>query len=174
MMICSSINLDVYRDWRSPDMQTKKLTPLQARLNIRQYCSYQERSHQEVRDKLFSFGLNTTEVETIVSELISEDFLNEERFACAFARGKFRMKSWGRVKIRHELKQRRISDFCIRKGMGEIDGEEYDRILRKLLESKWDTLRSEKNVFTRKKKTLDYLTQKGFERDLILDLLKNK
>jgi regulatory protein len=84
------------------------------------------------------------------------------------------MKSWGRVRIRHELKQRRISDFCIRKGMGEIDDEEYDKVLGKLLESKWDTLRSEKNVFTRKKKTLDYLMQKGFERDLILDLLKNK
>jgi len=84
-------------------MLKKRLTPQQARQTIKQYCAYQERSHFEVKTALCSHGLTIGEADEIIAELISEDYLNEERFARAFARGKFRMKKWGRVKIRYEL-----------------------------------------------------------------------
>lgn len=153
-------------------MQLKKLTPNQAKNNLQQYCAYQERSHAEVKDKLYSFGLTTNEVEEIVSGLIADDYLNEERFARAFARGKFRMKQWGRIKIKYELKRKRVSEYCIRKGLTEIDDLEYDKTLNKLFEEKWDALKREKNVFIKRKKLSDYLLQKGYERDLINSLLK--
>jgi regulatory protein len=153
-------------------MQTKRLTPGQAKISVQHYCAYQERCHAEVKDKLYSFGLTTAEVEEIVSDLIADDHLNEERFARAFARGKFRMKNWGRVKIRYELKQKRVSEYCIRKGLTEIADEDYERTLDKLFEEKWISLKGEKNIFVKKKKVTDYLMQKGYERDLIVDRLK--
>jgi regulatory protein len=155
-------------------MQMKRLTVSQAILNARQFCSHQERSHIEVKERLFSFGLNCEEVDGIVSDLISEDFLNEERYARAFARGKFRLKGWGKVKIRYELKKKRISEFCIRKGMGEIDDAEYMAKLSKLFEQKVKSLRGEKNNLIKSRKLINYLLQKGYERDLILDKLKNE
>lgn len=155
-------------------MEGKRLTPGQAKLHLQQYCSYQERSHFEVKEKLFSFGLRAAEVEDILSELISEDFLNEERFARAYARGKFRMKSWGRIKIRYHLKQKGVSDYCIKKGLTEIDEDDYLQTLNRLHEEKWNSLRGEKNTFTKKKKAADYLRQKGYEWDLISELLKKQ
>lgn len=153
-------------------MLQKKLTPLQAKQSIKHFCAYQERCHSEVKEKLFSSGLNAREVDEIISELISEDYLNEERFAKAFARGKFRMKHWGRIKIRYELKKRQVSEYCIKKGMLEIDGDEYDKTLTRLFEEKEKTLAREKNIFIKKRKMMDYLTQKGYERDLIMELYK--
>jgi regulatory protein len=122
---------------------------------------------------LFSFGLNSEAVDGIVRDLISEDFLNEERYARAFARGKFKLKGWGKVKIRYELKKKRVSEFCIRKGMGEIDDAEYTAKLSKLFEEKAKLLKGEKNKLIRNRKLINYLLQKGYERDLILDNLKN-
>ncbi|RYG53559.1 MAG: RecX family transcriptional regulator [Chitinophagaceae bacterium] len=151
--------------------QNKRLTPQQALARSKEYCKYQERCHSEVRDRLFSFGLAPNDVEQIVSQLIEEDYLNEQRFAEAFARGKFRMKHWGRVKIRYEMKQKRITEYCIKKGMKEIDEDEYLATLTKLMEEKLRTLKSEKNVFIRKRKLTDYLVQKGYERDIISSLM---
>jgi regulatory protein len=110
-------------------------------------------------------------VDAIISELIQEDYLNEERFARSFARGKFRMKQWGRVKIKYELKQRQVSEYCIKKGLTEIDDDEYDKTLNNLIEQKSKTLKSEKNMFVKKRKLLDYLLQKGFERDIALSAM---
>jgi regulatory protein len=152
-------------------LQKKRLTPGQALQNIKAFCAYQDRSHSEVKDRLYSFGLNTTEVDAIISELIQEDYLNEERFARSFARGKFRMKQWGRVKIKYELKQRQVSEYCIKKGLTEIDDDEYDKTLNNLIEQKSKTLKSEKNMFVKKRKLLDYLLQKGFERDIALSAM---
>ena len=154
-------------------MQLKRLTARQAMQSVQQYCSSQERCHSEVKDRLYSQGLSEDDVQEIISRLISENFLNEERFARAFARGKFRIKGWGKVKIRYELKTRRVNDHCIRKGLSEIDEDEYGKSLRKYFEQKWSSLASEKNIFTKKKKLLDYLSQKGYERDLIFDMLKH-
>jgi regulatory protein len=147
-------------------IQQKKLTPDQAFQKLKHYCAYQERTHSEVKEKLYSFGLWKKDVETVLSRLIEEDYLNEERFAKAFAGGKFRMKQWGRVKIAYELKQKRISEYCIKKGLKEIDEDEYQRVLNKLATKKFASLKSEKNIFIRKRKLSDYLLQKGYEYDL--------
>ena len=99
---------------------------------ILHYCKYQERCHSEVRNKLYELGFTTPEVEQQIAGLIETGVLNEERFARAFAGGKFRMKQWGREKIKQQLKLRKISDYCIKKAMTEIDGDDYDETLNKL------------------------------------------
>lgn len=139
----------------------------QALQKAKHYCGYQERSHSEVKEKLYSLGLRKAEVEYCLSQLIEQDYLNEERFARQFAGGKFRMKQWGRVKIKHGLKQKQVSEYCIRLGMKEIDEDDYLKVLQKLAAAKWRTLKSEKNLFTKLAKTTDFLLQRGFESDLI-------
>lgn len=143
------------------------LTPGQALQKLKHFCAYQERCHQEVKEKLYGFGLTTPEVESAISTLIEENYLNEERFAKAFAGGKFRMKQWGRVKIKYALKQKQISPYCIKLAMSEIDEDDYDRILTELVEKQWEALKSEKNIFNRLRKTQDFLIRKGYELDLI-------
>jgi regulatory protein len=139
----------------------------QALQKARHYCGYQERCHQEVKEKLYSFGLHKPDVETALSTLIEENYLNEERFAIQFAGGHFRLRQWGRVKIRYELKQKQVSDYCIKKGLAAIDEEDYQRTLVRLAGQKWESLRGEANLFTRRRKVQDYLQQKGYESDRI-------
>ena len=148
-------------------MNEQRLTPLGAIPKIRQYCSYQERCHSEVRDKLYAFGLNKGEVEELISQMIVENYLNEERFATIFAGGRFRMKKWGRVKIRYELKKKKVSEYCIRKALEQIDDDVYMKVLNDAAIRKWQLLIREKNTFTKRKKLRDYLISKGFESDLI-------
>jgi len=145
----------------------KQLTKEQALQKARHYCGYQERSHAEVKEKLYSFGLRRQEVDETLSLLIEEDYLNEERFAIQFAGGHFRMKHWGRVKITYELKQKRVSEYCIRKALKEIDEADYTKTLEKLVRGKWDTLKTEPNLFIKMRKTQDFLLQKGYESGLI-------
>lgn len=148
-------------------LRRQQLTIEQALPKARHYCAYQERCHQEVKEKLYSFGLWKKDVEEVVSRLIEDNYLNEERYAIQFAGGRFRMKQWGRVKIRYELKQKQVGDYCIRKALAAIDEEDYSRTLTKLVEEKWETLREEPNLFIRRKKLHDYLLQKGYESGLI-------
>jgi regulatory protein len=142
-------------------------TKEQALQKAKHYCGYQERSHSEVKKKLYSLGLRKQEVEESLSQLIEENYLNEERFAQQFAGGKFRMKHWGRVKITYELKQKQVSTYCIKKAMKEIDEDDYLKMLEKLAAEKWKTLSSENNIFIKLRKTQDYLLQKGYESELI-------
>lgn len=152
-------------------MEKKYLSKEEALQKAKQYCAYQERCHQEVKDKLYSFELHKKDVEEILSELISENFLNEERFAIQYAGGKFRIKQWGRVKIKYALKQKQVSEYCIRKAMKQIDETDYNRTAQKLFDQKLKLLKSEKNIFTKKKKLQDHLLQKGFETDIIRKLI---
>lgn len=149
----------------------QNLTPDQAFQKIKQYCAYQERSHSEVKDKLYGYGLNRKEVDEQISKLIEENYLNEERFAIQFAGGKFRIKKWGRVKIKYELRKKQVSDYCIKKALSSIGEEEYERTLNKLFEEKRASLRSEKNIFIKKKKIQDHLLQKGYEAELVRVLI---
>ena len=110
--------------------------PEQSLPKIKQYCAYQERCHMEVREKLYSFGLHKNEVDEIISTLITENYLNEERFAIHFAGGKFRMKQWGKIKIKQALKNKQVSEYCIRKALKEIDNNEYRKAFFKLAEQK--------------------------------------
>lgn len=140
----------------------------------RSYCAYQERCHKEVRQKLLSLSFSGEDLEEAVSMLISEDFLNEERFARSYCRGKFKMNQWGRVKIKRQLKQKEVSEYCIRKGLEEIEESEYERVFHELFRKKWDSLAKEKNHWIKKRKTRDYLIAKGFETELIYQQMSSK
>jgi len=150
-------------------MEYSLLTAFQ---KAKHYCAYQERCHMEVRDKLYSFRLYRNQVEQLLTQLIEEDYLNEERFAIAYAGGKFRMKQWGKEKIKYALKQKRVSDYCIRKSLAAISNSDYNKTFLSLANKKLLTLKSEKNIFIKKKKLKDYLQQKGFELKLINDYIK--
>ena len=150
----------------------KYLGKEQALQKAKHYCGYQERCHSEVKEKLYSFGLYKQQVEECLAQLIEENYLNEERFAQQFAGGKFRMKQWGKVKIKYELKQKQVSEYCIKKGLKEIDEADYTATLNKLAVEKWAAVKAEKNLFTKLRKTQDYLLQKGYEHDLIKQVLQ--
>jgi regulatory protein len=136
------------------------------------YCAYQERCHSQVREKLYSFSLHKNEVEQVITQLIEDGCLNEERFAIAYARGKFKLKHWGKEKIKYALKQKRISDYCIRKALCSISTPDYNKTFATVANKKLATLKSQKNIFIKKKKIKDYLQQKGFEIKMINNYLK--
>jgi len=132
----------------------------------RKYCAYQERSQQEVRDKLYDWGLHRNEVEQCIAELVSENYLNEQRFAIAYAGGKFRMKEWGRIKIKLALKQKKVSDYCIRKALDEISSRDYKKTLNKLLLKKSKEV-NESNLLKKKYKVAQYAISRGFEPEMV-------
>jgi regulatory protein len=144
----------------------KNLGPEQALQKIRQYCAYSERSHADTKDKLYGMGLFKTDVEKILSTLIEENYLNEERYAQQFVGGHFRQKKWGRVKIEAALKQKRVSAYNIRKAMKEIEEGAYLVCLAKLAVGKWALLKKEQYL-NRVAKTTSFLLQRGFELNLI-------
>jgi len=135
------------------------------------YCAYQERAQQEVRDKLYEWGLWPAAVENIIVKLIGEGFLNEERFAKAYATGKFRQKGWGKNKIKQGLKLKRVPDVLIKKALNTIDADAYETTLRSIIEKKAILLK-EKDGYKRRHKLQQYGLSRGFESDLILDILK--
>lgn len=143
-----------------------RLSKEEAARKIRHYCAYQERCHREVKEKLYSFGLYSNDVNEIVANLIEDNYLNEERFAIQFAGGKFRMKQWGRVKILRELQQRGVGTYNIKAALKEIDEEQYTSVLYKLAEKKWASLKTDQYL-VRMSKTTTYLLQKGFEPQLV-------
>ena len=148
----------------------KNYTPEQAFQKLKQYCAYQERSHYEAKEKLYSFGLYKTYVETLLSKLIEEDYLNEERYAILFAGGNFRRKKWGRIKINAALQQKKVSSFNIKKGLKVIDEADYRKCLLQLASTKWSSIKSEQWI-SRMAKTTNYLLQKGYESNLIQDAI---
>ena len=149
----------------------KKYTPHQALVKIQAWCAYQERSHFEVTQKLYDYGLHKKDVEQILAALVIDNFLNEERFAEAYAGGKFRIKKWGRLKILKGLKEKRVSEYCIKKGLQQIDQEEYIHVL-KTIALKKSSMLNEKKIPVRRYKVASWLSSRGYEQDLIWDVLK--
>lgn len=149
----------------------KFLTPMQALERMRKYCAYQERSQLEVRRKLLEVGQRGNDLENILVKLIEENFLNEERFALAYARGKFRMKGWGRNRIIRELQQKGVSPYCINKAMKEIDGVDYQKTLSDTLKKKGATL-TKGNHFAKQQQLSAFLIRKGFEQEMVWDAVK--
>lgn len=155
--------------------QRKKRTQLSkedALYHMQKICAVQERSHSEIRTRLIEHGVYGDELEQVIAELISENYLNEERFAKAYVSGKFRIKKWGKNKILKELKFRKISDYSIRKAMKEIDYDDYLETITRLLVKKNDTLKVS-DVWERRKKLTAYATQKGYEYDIIKEALQS-
>jgi len=146
----------------------KSLTKEQVYQKLRHYCAYQDRCHSEVKTKAYSFGLRKPDVEELTSKLIEENCLNEERFAKAFAGGKFRIKQWGRIKIKAELKSKQISDYCIAAALNEIDNAKYKETLHKLAVKRWNSIKGAgTNLFVKMTKTRDHLLVKGYEANLV-------
>ena len=152
--------------FKNPDKAPKQYTPGEALQKIAAFCAYQERTHKEVEQKLRSYGLDEDEAGEIIIRLSREKLLDEQRFAQAFVRGHYRHKKWGRRRIVQELKQKGISEFCIKTGLKEIDGDEYYQNLVDLLEKK-DRQEKERHPGKRRQKIQLYLTSKGYEQDLI-------
>lgn len=136
------------------------------------YCAYQERSQQEVRNKLYEWGLKTNDVEEVISELISGNFLNEERFARAYVSGKFNIKHWGKIKIKQGLKLKRVPDRMIVNALNTIDHDDYLKVILTVAEKK-SALLTEKDAYKRKYKLTAYLLGKGFESNLISEVLNS-
>jgi len=147
------------------------VTPHQALAKAYKYCAYQERSQFEVRDKLFSFGLENDEIENIIFTLIEENFLNEERFALAYSSGKFRISKWGKIKIKQGLKEKNVSDYCIKKALSSIDNTEYAALIIKLIKQK-SKLLTDTNKLSKSKKVINFLLSKGFEYEAVLQEVK--
>ena len=139
---------------------------------IESYCSYQERCHVEVREKLRSFSLDNNEVDEIIVKLIGNNYLNEERFASLFSISKFHQKKWGKIRIVNELKARKISSFLISKAVKEIPMEEYYETFSKLSDHQWNVI-TEKNTIKKRKKFCDYLLRKGWESELVYAKVKD-
>ena len=137
---------------------------------IEQYCVYQDRCHKEVEEKIKSYNLIPEAREMILLSLMNDNFLNEERFAKSFARGKFRIKHWGKNRIVNELKMRDISAYNIKTALKEIDEKEYLKTIYTITEKR-NTIISETNHYKRKKKLIDFLLRKGFETDLIFKVV---
>ncbi|MEG9327729.1 regulatory protein RecX [Salinimicrobium catena] len=151
------------------DSSGKSYTLKEATVKLMQYCAYRDRSQKEVEDKLLEMRMIPEAREQIIIKLMQEDFLNEERFARSFVRGKFRIKKWGRIRIRQELKLREISSPIIKLAMTEINEDDYRETLIELAEKKLKLLR-EPNKLKRRKKLSDHLLQKGYEAGLVFDL----
>jgi regulatory protein len=148
-----------------------KFTLQEAIAKLEYYCSYQERCHDEVVQKSYELGMKSIEVDSLVVHLIQNNFLNEERFARSFVRGKHRIKKWGKIRIVNELKLRHISAPNIKLGLTEISEEEYQNTFHQLADKHWETIR-ESDVQKKKKKWCDYLLRKGWENNLVYDKMK--
>lgn len=148
----------------------KVYTVDEARLKLERYCAYQDRCHREVIDKLIRIGMFREAIDTIVARLIQDGYLNEERFARNFARGKHRTKGWGIPRITSELKQRGISAANLKAALSEIQPEAYAGNFAELAQKKWDATR-ESDLLRKKKKVFDFLIRKGYESNLVYEVI---
>lgn len=154
-------------------MSKKYISYEEALAKLQHFCAYQERCHQEVKQKILDLGIYGEEVDEIIATLIENNFLNEMRFAEVFAGGKFRIKKWGRNKIKQALKQKRVSEYCIKKALKqEIPTEDYYQTLVKVLEKK-NKLLKESNHYKRRQKLARYAMDRGFESSLVWEVIKS-
>jgi len=147
------------------------MTIKEAIQKMEHFCAYQERCHTEVTSKLYDLQMTAEERDAIIVHLIQENFLNETRFACSFARGKHRIKHWGKIRITNELKLRQISSTNITLALKEISAEEYENTFEQLSERFWNSIQ-EKNSLKKRKKFCDYLLRRGFESNLVYEKVK--
>lgn len=147
------------------------MTIKEAQQKLEHFCAYQERCHDEVISKLYALKMTPKEIDTIIVKLIADNFLNETRFACSFARGKHRIKHWGKIRITNELKTRHISTTNITLALKEISLEEYLDTFENLSLRCWNSL-TEKNQLKKRKKFCDYLLRRGYESNLVYEKLK--
>jgi regulatory protein len=154
-------------------VKRKMLTNEQALQKLKHYCSYQERCHSEVRSKLHQLGVTKKSHDELIAELIQQDYLNEERFAMAFARGKFKMNSWGKKKIVQALKAKQISEYCIKQALKQIGDNDYLEAIKKLATKKLEHLNGEKEP-VKKNAAITYLVSRGFEAKEVMKVFEKQ
>jgi regulatory protein len=145
----------------------RKYSLLEAKAKLEALCAYQERCSFELEQKMIEWGVDREDRDRLLAFLIEHNFLNEERFAEAYTSGKVNIKRWGKIKIKTELKRRKISEYSIKKALNAIDTDTYLSNLRKLAAQKIKANSKEKNAFARKAKVYRFLASKGYEQDLI-------
>lgn len=150
----------------------KTFTVDEAISKMEHFCAYQERCHQEVRQKLVEMRMIPEAMDMIVGHLLQNNFLNEERFSKTFVRGKFRIKKWGKRRLIQELKKREISKFNINLAIREIEDGEYLEVFNTLIEKRWESV-MESNVYKKKKKVADYMLYRGWESSLVYEKLSD-
>lgn len=138
---------------------------------LRQYCAYQDRCHKEVRQKLRELQYFGDLAEEVICELIREKYLDEERFARSFARGKFKIKRWGKQKISRELKQRDVSAYCIKKALTEIPDEDYMTVIENELLRRARLEKGGMHPFLKRRKLADYMFNRGYESHLTWEMI---
>ena len=143
-----------------------------AKSKITKYCAYQERAHAEVEQKLYSYGLFSDQVQEIMAWLITENYLNEERFASAFSGGKFRLKKWGKIKIKQHLQLKKVSEYSINKAILEIEEEDYVNTMHQLIRQKWRSVSAD-NIYELRNKVARYVIGKGYEPEKVWQHTKN-
>lgn len=153
-------------------MSKQDLTRSEALQKLQRYCAYQDRCHAEVRKKLMDLNVYGDDMENVITDLIQEDFLNEERYARSYVRGKVRIKKWGRFKIRQHLKHNQISEYCIKKGMEEIDEELYQQNILSLL-GRYQIEKGSLKPYLFKRKFLDFMQRKGYSYEELHDYVKD-
>ncbi|MBN3581207.1 RecX family transcriptional regulator [Algoriphagus aestuarii] len=163
--------MSVWRKNNSDQSAKKSWTLEEAKEKLSTYCAYQERCIWETRRKLYEKGIKEPESDELIEYLLEERFIDEERFSRSFSRGKFRLKKWGKGRIKQELKLRKISEEHIKMGLSEIDPEEYYDTLLSQTEKKWESTR-EPEIYKRKFKVTQYLMNKGFEIDLVKEAIE--
>jgi regulatory protein len=142
-------------------------------IKAQKHCAYQERSQQEIRNKLYEWGLHSSDVEQIIVELINTNFLNEERFAMQIASGKFRIKHWGKIKITQALKLHKISPYCIKKALQQIPDDDYEKSLRNIIDKKRASIKGKMSALN-ERKIAHFAQSKGYESELIWKVLKQE
>jgi regulatory protein len=157
-------------DASTPPFRRQGLTQDQALQKLRHFCGYQERSHHDATRKLWELGVQKAKHDEIVSTLIEEGYLNEERFAQLYVGGKFRMNEWGKKKILNGLREKQVSSYIIDNALKAIDEGDYQKKLQELTQKKFESIKGEKNI-TRKKKVMEFMLQKGYEPHLISQAL---
>jgi regulatory protein len=150
-------------------MEHKSYTVEEATRSIERYCAYQERCHKEIQDKLRSMGMIQLAIDQIIPHLIQHNFLNETRFAESFARGKFRIKSWGRTRIVRELKMKGLNERTIKAGLKEISDVDYEVTFDTLSRKRLQQLTSTKNIYKKRKKFCDYMLYRGWESGMVYE-----
>ncbi len=144
----------------------KSYTLEQALSRLQRYCTYQDRCHIEVERKLTEMRMIPQAKEQIIMSLIEDDYLNEERFALAFVKGKFRIKKWGRIRLKAELKKRKISKYLIKSALEQISEKDYLFTFEELANRKANSIKAD-SILLKKKKLADYLIYRGWESSLV-------
>ena len=144
----------------------------EAKLKLQNWCAYRDRSSYETLEKIKSYSLKLEEEQALLASLMGDNFINDERFVSSFVSGKFRIKKWGRTKIKAHISIHKVDPALLNKSLSEIDDKEYLEAIDYWLQKKWSSLKSEKDPWKKKQKTIQYVASKGFELDLILDRWK--